>query len=96
MIVNDWGITMQLTIKNSSDVVVDISAATTKTLIFVKPDGTNVVQTALFVTDGTDGKLKYTTISGDINVTGKWQLRAHVITPTYDRQTTYTNFLVDP
>ncbi|NLB81929.1 MAG: hypothetical protein GX800_10065, partial [Clostridiaceae bacterium] len=33
---------------------------------------------AEFDSDGTDGKLKYTTIAGDIDTVGRWQVQAYV------------------
>ena len=95
MIVDDYGITIQLTVKDSSGVAIDISSASTKDIILVKPTGVSLTKSGSFVTDGTDGKLKYTTIAGDIDVVGQWRIRAHVVTATYGRLTTYETFLVD-
>ena len=58
--------------------VVDISASTTKQFYFRKPDGSAKTVTAEFVTDGTDGQLKYTTVSGDIDQAGYWEIQARI------------------
>src|SRR3990167_532392 len=62
-----------------NDVIVDISGAISKQLLFQKPDGTNITQTALFDTNGTDGKIYYTTASGDLNVIGRWSIQSKIV-----------------
>ena len=65
-----------------NDVTLDISAATTKALLFQKPDGTVVTQTAAFTTDGSDGKIQYITVADDLDQSGNWKLQARVTLPT--------------
>ena len=60
---------------NGTTIVADISSATLKQLVFKKPNGNKLTKTAAFVTDGTDGKITYTTISGDIDIIGTWKLQ---------------------
>ncbi len=77
--VGDIGTVFEATITDAG-VVVDISGASTKDLNFLKPDGTTTLnKNGSFTTDGTDGKLRYTTISGDLDTAGTWQIQAHVI-----------------
>ena len=76
--VGDIGTVFQVTLKDCGTVV-NISGASTLEMIFVKPDGTKLTKTASLVTDGTDGKLKYTTISGDIDTAGVWVRQCHVV-----------------
>lgn len=90
----DVGTTFRGTIYDESDAVLDISSATTKQLLFKKPDGTVVPKTASFFTDGTDGKLQYTSVSGDINAIGRWQLEPYVITPQGEWHGSVAEFLV--
>ena len=66
------------------DVAKDGSLATTQELIFTKPDGTEVTQTSVFVTDGSDGKIRYVSVADDLDQVGRWRLRGHVILPTGD------------
>ena len=78
---NDIGTIFKLTLKDGV-VIVDLSSATTKEIIFKKPDNTFVTQTARFLDgtgDGTDGIIEYVSISGDLNVVGNWVLQAHVV-----------------
>ena len=58
--------------------VVDISGATTKEMIFTEADGTTAVQTAEFSADGTDGRLAYTTRSGDLSTAGELRVQVYL------------------
>jgi len=75
---NDIGTVFTITLKDGSSVV-DISSATTKIIIFGKPDGTSVSQTGTFTSDGTDGKMYYTSVDGDLDQPGWWKIQAYII-----------------
>ncbi len=80
--VGDIGTVFEVTLKDegNSPEIVDISTATTKELLFKAPSGTTLTKTAAFTTDGTDGKLEYTTTSAtDLMMEGNWQIQAHII-----------------
>lgn len=62
--------------------VVDISTATTKSLLLYKPDRTLLTKAASFSTDGTDGKIRYTTLAADLSAAGSWQLQVYIEMPT--------------
>lgn len=64
-----------------STTVVDLSAATSKQIVFQKHNRRVLEATASFVTDGTDGKLEYRAQSGDLNVKGDWKLQGRTILP---------------
>lgn len=57
---------------------IDISAATVKLIYFTKPDRSVIVKTALFVTDGTDGQIHYSTVDGDLDQPGLWKIQAYI------------------
>lgn len=76
---NDIGTVFELTIKDCFDKIVDISSATTRNIIFKKPDGTTITKTGVFTTDGTDGKLQYITIASDMDQLAEWKIQAFVI-----------------
>jgi hypothetical protein len=76
--VNDIGTVFTITLLDGTSTV-GISTATTKNIIFGKPDGTSVIQTGTFTTDGTDGKLYYTSVSGDLDQCGFWKIQVHII-----------------
>lgn len=80
--VGDIGTVFTVTVADSGTPV-DISAATTIEIIFGKPyDNASVTKTAVFVTDGTDGKIKYTTVANDLNIAGPWEIQARITLPT--------------
>jgi len=82
----DVGTVFVATIKQGSNVI-DISAATTTQLLFEKPDGSVLTKTATLTTDGTDGKLQYTTQSGDLDMSGQWRLQAYLVLGTWTGKT---------
>ena len=93
---NDIGTVIELTIKDQDDSAVDVSGASTKQFVFRKPGGTAVVKTAAFVTDGTDGKLKYTTVTDDLDTAGDWQVQAFVDFGSTEWRSDIKNFMVHP
>lgn len=93
--IGDTGVVITLTIHDEADAVVNISTATTKQFIFSKPDGTAATVTAVFGTDGSDGVLKYTTLAGDFDKAGNWQVQAKVIAPSFTYHTAPATFIVD-
>lgn len=78
--VGDIGTSFVATIQDGTSVI-DISGATTIELIFEDPAGTSFTKTASFVTDGTDGKMEYVTVSDDdiIDAEGFWKIQGHVV-----------------
>ena len=74
--VGDVGIPLTLTITEDS-VAVDVSAATT-TITFTQPDDTVVTKTGVFVTDGTDGQVKYVVEADFLSLSGWWRMQAFV------------------
>lgn len=72
---NDVGTILTITVVDDDGVAVDISGATSKQIVFLKPDETVVTKTAVFVSDGSDGKIKYTTIAGDLDIVGLWHIQ---------------------
>lgn len=75
------GVAIIATVKEDN-AAVNVSSVTTKQLVLKKPDGSTVTKTAAFVTDGTDGKLQYVTISGDLDTAGTWEVQANVVFPS--------------
>lgn len=75
--ISDLGTSLQITVKED-DAIVDISTATATDIILRKPDGTEVEKTGSLLTDGTDGIVAYSTLSGDIDQKGIWSYRAKI------------------
>lgn len=81
------------------DSVVDISSATSMEVLFLMPSGTTRIRPAVFTTDGTDGKLQYTSAEGDISEAGgrtkPWFYSAWVERPGKKHTTTEHPFRVE-
>lgn len=78
--VNNIGTRFLVTIKDG-DVVVDVSTASTLTMIFKKPDDEVIYRSATKFTNGTDGKIYYDTTNGDLDEAGQYKLQGKVIFP---------------
>ncbi len=74
---NDIGTTFEVTIKDDGQVV-DISAVTLKQILFKRPNGFLLTKTANFVTDGTDGRMDYISVDGDLGQIGNWSIQAKI------------------
>jgi len=75
---SDIGTVFVVTVKDDATVV-DISAATTKQIIFLAPDGGKLTKSASFTTDGKDGKMQWTTIAADLDEPGTWKVQGKVV-----------------
>jgi hypothetical protein len=76
--VDDIGTDFQLTIKECIDgkiEIVNVQAATDLWILFKKGDGTFLKKIATLVTDGTDGKIRYVSQAGDLDVAGDWEMQ---------------------
>lgn len=91
----DIGTVLTVTLKDGDDIV-DISSATTKQFILEKPSGTTLTKPTDFVTDGTDGKEKYTIIAGDLDEVGLWQIQPYTILPNWTGRSDIGTFMVHP
>ena len=84
--VGDIGTIVRATISDTGSdgtkSVLNVSGALTKELIFRKPDGSKLTKTAIYTTNGTDGKIQYVTQSGDLDTAGSWNLQAYIVTPS--------------
>jgi hypothetical protein len=78
--VNDIGTTIQLTVMDGTASALNISSATLKQFWFHQPDSTTIVRSASFGSNGSDGILKYNTVSGDIVQPGLWEVQAYIET----------------
>ena len=91
---DDIGTTFTLTIKNRQGEIVDLSDATVKQIKFRKSNGIILTKTAEFVTDGTDGKIKYVTIEDDLDTRGIWKVQGYIELPSGSWHTTFSLFTV--
>jgi acyl-CoA-binding protein len=74
---NDIGTQFVITVLDDG-AVVDISTATDLKIYFRKPDSTTLTKTGVLYTDGTDGKMVYTTIAGDLDLVGNYKIQGRV------------------
>ena len=73
----DIGVNFNITVMNGT-AVLDVSNADDIYIIFQRPDGSDLTKTATLVTNGTDGNIRYTSVSGDLDQIGTWQIQAKV------------------
>ena len=87
------GLQFRITLSDS-DVVVDLSNYTTHQMIFRKPSGEILTKTASLYTDGTDGILYYTSIDGDLDETGTWQVQCQLTNAVESHRSDIASFRV--
>lgn len=75
--VNSYGVDIIITITEDGSVV-NVSSATTKEILIRKPSGTLLTNTASLYTDGTDGKIRYISVSGDFDEEGLHRIQGVV------------------
>ena len=76
--VGDVGTVITVAVQDEDEEVLDISDATALTLYLRKPNRTYLTKTPTLYTDGTDGMVTYTSISGDWSVSGTWGVEVKV------------------
>lgn len=78
--INLIGLSIEITMTKDSDgAVIDCSGASAKNIYLYKPSGVVLTKAAAFKTDGADGVLKYTTISGDLDEVGTYKVQGFVV-----------------
>lgn len=93
--VGDVGTDIVLTVLDQDGAVVNLGTATTLEIIFDKPDGVNLTKTASLVTNGSDGKIHYVFIAGDLDQKGEWRYQARVVLSTGTWRTDVARFWVE-
>lgn len=82
-------------IDDSTGVPIDISSAVVKTVKFKKSNGVILEKAATFTTNGTDGYMQYSTIQGDLNVSGTWTIQGFVQGSTFRNNSEINTFTVN-
>lgn len=75
---DDIGTKLLATIIDDNQIV-DISSASSLTLLIKKPDGSILTRPATLETDGTDGKMYYVTVAGDLDEVGVYKIQGLVV-----------------
>jgi hypothetical protein len=91
--VDDIGTQLIMTVKDDGEVV-DISGASTLTVVIKKPDGISYTKTGTLLTDGTDGNMYYTSVDGDFNVAGNYKIQGIVVLSNGTFYTSISSFKV--
>jgi hypothetical protein len=91
--VGDIGTQLIMTVKDNGEIV-DISNASLLQVIIRKPDGQSYTKTGILYTNGVDGKMYYSSISGDFNVAGNYKLQGKVTLPGGIYYTSISDFKV--
>jgi len=82
------------TVRNPDGSTRNIADATSHDLIFMPPNGQKMTKPAAFLTDGSDGKLVYTTVEGDLTPAGAWRVQAYIRQPGFDGSSKVGTFFV--
>jgi hypothetical protein len=91
----DVGIRFIVTIYKTDGSLRDVSGFTTKQMIFKKPSGTLITKDTSFYTDGTDGKIYYTTDSASVlDEVGNWQMQVYLTDGATTKRLNINNFIV--
>jgi hypothetical protein len=90
----DIGTIFRLTITDTAGTAIDVSSASVKYIYFEDPSGNKTKETAAFYTDGSDGIIQYTSVAGDIDEEGIWQIQGYVETSDGNFFTEKTTFNV--
>jgi len=94
---NDIGTVFLVTVNDcvsGSATALDLSSASTLQIILKSPSGTAKTKSALLYTDGTDGKIQYTTVDGDLDEVGTWRIQANVTISGATHRSNVTSFKV--
>lgn len=76
---NDKDQHFEHTIRDEAEAIVDLTSAGTMQILFRKPSGEVLTKVAVKVNaPGTDGKIEYISIAGDMNETGGWKRQGRV------------------
>lgn len=74
---NDIGTRLVVTVLDDGSAV-DISTATSLQIILRKPDNTVLTKSAVIYNNGSDGKMAYTTVDGDLDTLGNYKIQGKV------------------
>ena len=91
---NDIGTAFTITVMDDTTIV-PIQSATTRQFKFKKPSGIVVTKNNVpFVTDGSDGRLRYTTIADDLDEAGKWYIQVYLVITGWTGHSDQGDFVV--
>jgi hypothetical protein len=71
--IGDAGLPFIKTMYDQNGAILPVDGTSARQFVFERPNGTCFIKSAVFVTDGKDGKLKYLTESADLDMAGLWK-----------------------
>lgn len=89
----DIGTKLLITVTDDGSIV-DISSASSLSIYIKKPSGTILTRTGVLETDGTDGKMYYITVAGDLDAAGNYKIQGKVVLPAGSYYTSTATFKV--
>ena len=87
----DFGIDLTVTLEGAGS----IDNVLTKSILLTSPLGVTTAYVAEFVTDGTDSKIKYITLDGDIDLKGIWYIKGNITYASASYTSEREGFLVE-
>lgn len=92
---NDIGSPIGVTIYRADGTLESqLGSATIMQIILENPSEVSVTKTAVLVTDGSDGKMQYVTVDGDLDEVGTWNYHGYVVIGSGKWYTTVKTFEV--
>lgn len=94
--VGDVGTVLEIVVFDENGPV-NLQFSNTKEILFQKPTLGFITRPAQFVTDGTDGRIFYVTVPGDLDEAGEWKMQGRVEVPGVGIfKTEICTFFVEP
>lgn len=81
--VGDINTSLEIELLENCDTALPVDGATLKEITVVRPDGTSFTRTAIFTTDGTEGKIHILTEAGDLTMSGTYYIQAYLELPAW-------------
>lgn len=73
------GIQLGITVVDATGTAVDISTATSLTMLFEKPDGSRASKVGVQTSGGADGKVHYASVADFPDAVGRWSRQAKIV-----------------
>jgi hypothetical protein len=93
--VGDVGTNMEIEVLRNCAEILPLQTASVKQIKVQRPDETFFVKDAVFLTDGSEGVIYFTTAAGDITVEGTYYIQAYLELPTWQGHSDIGEFEVD-
>ena len=90
---NDVGTKLLVTVTDDGSAV-DISSASSLTILLKQPDRDVLEKSAILNTDGEDGKMYYLTVLGDLDKAGTYKIQGKVVIAAGTFYTSISTFKV--